>query len=103
VRAFDLHPELVGEDLGRAAMIDMAVGEQDLLDLDVVLLRRRLQPVEVAAGIGEGAEHRLRAPQEAAILLQRGHRDDGGFQRGFGHGGGDGAACPQLQPHRRSP
>src|SRR3546814_8811676 len=32
VRSLDPHPELVGEQLGGAAMVDMAVGEQYLLD-----------------------------------------------------------------------
>src|SRR5688500_8482683 len=32
VRAFDRHAELLGKYTGLAAMVDMAVGEQDLLD-----------------------------------------------------------------------
>ena len=54
VRPLDLHAELVGEDLGRSAMVDMAVGQQDLLDRHLVLRRGGLEPVQVAAGIGEG-------------------------------------------------
>jgi hypothetical protein len=39
-------------------MVDMAVRQDDLLDLHLLRLRRRLQPVEIAAGIDEGALHR---------------------------------------------
>ena len=81
VRAFDRHAKLFGEDAGRAAMVDMAVGQQDLLDRDAGLRRRRLEPRQIAAGIDEGAAHRRRAPQQGAILLQRRHRDDRRAQR----------------------
>ena len=37
VRPFDRHAQLLGEDAGLAAMVDMAVGQQDLLDRDAVL------------------------------------------------------------------
>src|SRR3546814_13357035 len=62
-------------------MVDMAVGEQYLLDRHALRLRRRLEPVEIAAGIGEDAAHRVRAPQQSAILLERRHRNDRGFHR----------------------
>src|SRR6185503_7185442 len=55
VRALDRDAELLREDSGAAAMVDMAVGEQDLLDRHAGLLRSRLEPREVAAGIDEGA------------------------------------------------
>ena len=71
-------------------MVDVAVGEQDLLDRHAGLGRRRLQPVEVAAGIDERAAHRLGAPQQGAILLQRGDRDDRRLERG------DGSLIPPL-------
>ena len=103
VRPFDRHAELVAEDLGRAAMVDMAVGEEDLLDLHLVLRRRRLQPVEVAAGIGEGALHRLGAPEEGGVLLERRDGHDDGLEGRLGrcrlgHGGRHGAAFAKLQP-----
>ena len=41
VRPFDRHAELLGENAGAAAMVDMAVGQQDLLDRHARLLRRR--------------------------------------------------------------
>src|SRR3546814_4143007 len=68
-----------------AAMIDMAVGEQDLLDRDAMMRGRRLQFRQIAAGIDEGALHRLGAPQQGAILLERGDGDDRGAERGLRH------------------
>ena len=41
VRPFDRDAELLGEDAGLAAMVDMAVGQQDLLDRHAGLLARR--------------------------------------------------------------
>ena len=71
VRALDRHAELLRQHAGLSAMIDMAVGEQDLLDRHAMLRRRRFEPGQVAAGIDEGAAHRLGAPQQGAILLER--------------------------------
>src|SRR5688572_2884241 len=65
-------------------MVDMAMGEQDLLDRDA-MLGGGVEPVEVPTGIDKCAEHRLRAPQQGAVLLQRGDRDDGGSKRRVRH------------------
>ena len=87
VRALDLEAELGGEDAGRSAMVDMAVGKQDFLERHAVLRDCRLQFVEIPARIDQRALHRRGAPDQAAILLQRGHRDDRGAERGrVGHG-----------------
>ena len=66
-------------------MVDMAVGQQDLLDRDSGLRRRRLEPRQVAARIDERAAHRLGAPDQRAILLQRRHRNDRRAQRRLAH------------------
>jgi hypothetical protein len=66
-------------------MVDMAMGEDDLLDLDLVLRRGRLQPVEIAARIDDRPAHRPGAPEKGGILLERGHRHDDGLERGSGH------------------
>jgi para-aminobenzoate synthetase/4-amino-4-deoxychorismate lyase len=50
-----------------------------------MLLRRRAQPVEIAAGVDESAAHRARAPEQAAILLERRDRYDSHPHRGIGH------------------
>ena len=85
VRPFDRHAELFGENAGAAAMVDMAVGQQDLLDRHAGLLRGGLEPRQIPAGINEGSAHRRSAPQQSAILLQRGDRDDGRPEQGFAH------------------
>ena len=102
MRPLDLDPKLVGEDPGRSAMIDMAVGEQDLLDRDPGLRSGFLQLRQVAAGIDERAAHGLRAPDQAAILLEGGHRDDRGTKRRLAHLAGPNVAIERrLIPHRR--
>ena len=65
VRALDRHAELRGEHAGLAAMVDVAVGQQDLLDRHPGLRGRGLEPVEVAAGIDERAAHRRRCTTAA--------------------------------------
>jgi hypothetical protein len=55
VRALDLHAQLVGEDPGRSAMVDMAVGEQDLLDRHA-----RLPSPPPSAGRGRRRDRRRR-------------------------------------------
>src|SRR5882757_5279809 len=55
MRPLDRHAEFVGERLGPAAMVDMAMGEDDLLDRYTVLRRRRVESRQIAAGIDERA------------------------------------------------
>ena len=43
---------------------------------------RRVDAVEVATGVDHGGAQGLGAPQKRAILLERGHRDDGGLEHG---------------------
>jgi hypothetical protein len=81
VRAFDRNAKLLGENAGTAAMVDVAVGQQDFLDRDARLRGRRLEPRQVAARVDERAAHRRGAPQQGAILLQRRHRDYRGLER----------------------
>jgi hypothetical protein len=49
-----------------------------------MLFGDRHRPVDIAAGIDERAAQRQGVPEQCAILLQRGHRDDHGLQRRFG-------------------
>ena len=88
-------------------MIDMAVGDEQFLDSHAMLLRHRQQPVDIAARIGKGAAHSLGAPEQGAILLQRGDRDDDRLERWRCIGihdkpcGGPGAAMQErLAPGR---
>ena len=66
VRALDRHAELLGEGAGEAAMVDMAVGEQDLLDCHPGLLGGGLELAEIAARIDERGAHRRGAPDQAS-------------------------------------
>src|SRR5436305_4062548 len=66
-------------------MVDMAVGQKDLLDRDSGLLGGRLQARQVAARIDERGAHCRGAPQQGAILLQRSDRDDRRAQRWLIH------------------
>jgi hypothetical protein len=70
-------------------MVEMAMGEQDLRELDAVLVLRLLQALEeagnVAAGIDEGGLLGGRAPDQRGVLLERRDRNDHGVE-GRGHG-----------------
>ena len=77
VRPLDLDPVMVGHGAGRRGVVDVAVGQQHLGHRDALLGDRLLQPVEVAAGIDGGAFHGFVAPDDGAVLLERG---DGGDQ-----------------------
>ncbi len=97
MRSLDRNAKVVGKNFGRTAMIDMAVGEEKLLDRHALGRSRRLQSVQVASRVGEGALHGLSTPDQAAILLQRGDRDDHGLERGRRHGAADGGGRPWMQ------
>ena len=60
-----------------AGMIDVPVRQQDLLRLHADLGDRRLDAVEIAAGIDHGAQHGLGIPDQRAVLLEGRHRHDG--------------------------
>ncbi len=81
VRPFDRHAQPFGEHAGQPAMIDMAMGDEQFLDGHAMLLRHRHQPVDIATRIGKGAAHGFRAPQQGAILLERGDGHDDGLER----------------------
>src|SRR4029079_2871907 len=85
VRPLDLDAKLFRKDAGAAAMVDVAVGEPDLLDRDPGLRRRCLEPRQVAAGIDERAAHGFRAPQQGAVLLERRDGKDRRAERRVAH------------------
>src|SRR3546814_19804811 len=63
MRAFDRHAQFFGKDSGRAAMIDMAMGDENLLYRHAMLRGGRLQLFQIAAGIDERALHRSRSDE----------------------------------------
>ena len=79
LRAFDRHAEALRQFAGAAGMVDVAVGEQDLLDPDAEPRGGIHQQVDVAAGIDEGALHGFAAPEQGAVLLEGGDGDDAVF------------------------
>ena len=85
VRALDRDAQLFGENPGSPAMIDVAVGQQDLLERHAGLVGRGLEPGQVAARIDERAAHCRGAPQQGAVLLQRRDRDDRGLEWRLAH------------------
>ena len=102
VGAFDRHPQITRQHSGEAAMIDMAVGDEQLLDGDAIVGGDLLQPIEIAARIGEGAAHGFRAPQQGTILLERRDRHDNGLQGRLGcHAAisGESAGLTQVGSH----
>jgi hypothetical protein len=62
-------------------MVDMTVREHDLLDFDPVRLDGIHDPHEVASGVDHGAPLGGLVPEQGAILLKDGDRDDGGAKR----------------------
>ena len=87
VRTLDRDAKLLGKRPRLAAMVDMAVGEDDLLDSSRrAVRRRRLQPRQIAAGIDERPLHRGGAPEQGAVLLKRSDGHDRGPERRSRHG-----------------
>jgi hypothetical protein len=86
MRAFDLHLQRVAQIGGAADMVDMAVGEPDLLDRDAGLLDRLKDLGNVPAGVDH---HRLLGrlvPDDGAVLLEQRHRHDHRAGLGLGIG-----------------
>ena len=81
MRALHRHAEALAQLVGAGRVIDMAVGQQDFLDLHALLTDRRLDPVEVAAGIDDSADLGGFVPDQGAILLEGRDRDDPGAGR----------------------
>ena len=63
-------------------MIDMAMGQQDLLDLDILLFDRGINPLDLAARIDHGRLVGFGAPQDRAVLLEGGDGNNDGFHVG---------------------
>src|SRR3546814_2761111 len=76
MRAFYGHTEFLRQRAGFSAMVNMAVGNENFLDLHAMLGCCSLQPTEIAARIDECALARGRAPQQCAVLLQWRYGDD---------------------------
>ena len=82
MRPLDLHAMAARKLGGLTAMIDMPMGQQDLLELAARGLERLVDAIEVAARVDR---HRLPGgliDQDRAVLLKRGHWHDHQFHGG---------------------
>ena len=86
VRAFDSDLQRVAQFRGAADMVDMAVGEPDLLDRDGGLLDRLQNLGNVPAGVDHHSLLGRLVPDDGAVLLEQRHRNDhrAGFRLGLG-------------------
>src|SRR5262249_40434967 len=73
--------ELLLQFGGAGSVIDVPVGEQDLVDPDAGLFYAGLDAVEITTGIDDGARFGCLVPQQGAVLLKRCDGNDGGFKR----------------------
>jgi len=76
---FDRQTEFVRQLRRPATVIEMAMGEQDFLQLHALRLHRVEDPIEVPTGIDHRSLLGLLAHQQRAVLLQRGDRNDCDF------------------------
>lgn len=81
----DRHTQPFGQFSGFAAVVEMPMRHQQFFDGYAMLRRHRHQMIKIAARIGEGAAHGLRAPQQRTVLLKRRHRNDHRAKRRIGH------------------
>ena len=81
VRALERHA-MAFREFGRlAAMVDVAVGEEDLLQPHTELAQGVIDLIEITARIEGRGRAAARAHQQRAVLLEGGHRHDGQLQR----------------------
>src|SRR3546814_6711834 len=76
MRSFYGHTECLRQRAGFSAMVNMAVGNENFLDLHAMLGCCSLQPTEIAARIDECALARGRAPQQCAVLRSEEHTSE---------------------------
>lgn len=71
---FDRHTELPGQQSRLAAVINMAMGKQDLFNRDSGLLGDRLKVIDIPARVHEGGPLGNRTDDQGAVLLKCGDR-----------------------------
>ena len=103
---FDRNSQLLGQCARLSAMVNMAVGYENFLNVYNGLCDSRAQFWQVTAGVNQRRLVGRGAPDQTAILLQRRHRDDRGAHRwllgwllsfGHGHSAANGAQAAVLQ------
>src|SRR5690606_7198816 len=92
VRTLDGNLQPRGQFARSGGMIEMAMGEKNLLQRDACFLDRLHDPVEIAARIGDGAAHGFVIPEKGAVLLERRDGENRGFEtHGMALASNDGA------------
>lgn len=81
VRSLDRGAGALGHLGDPAGVIGVAVGDPDLLDGHALVAGDAQQLVDLAAGIDDRGLHRLGAPDQGAVLLQRRDRSHEGADR----------------------
>jgi hypothetical protein len=76
MRAFDRQFETPGKFCRRTGVIDVRMSQQDLCQLYPVLLHAGEDFLQVTARIDDRAVHGFSAPDDRAVLLERGDRND---------------------------
>ena len=90
MRTFDFQAEFLRQHPCLAAMIKMAVGDEQLFQLNPCFCHCILQLVQVAAGINQRTLVGFCAPEQSAILFKWRDRDDHRLQGRLGvHAGCD--------------
>ena len=85
MRTFDLDLEPVAQFRRPARMIDMAMGEENLLDRNLRLFDGLHDRIDISAGIDHGADMGIVIPDQRTILLERGDGNDHDFGTCHGH------------------
>ena len=88
MRPLNRHAQFLGQHTRFAAMVDMAVRQDDLFDGDAVMRHCRAQLGQIATRIDKGTAHRGGAPHQCAVLGERGDGNDGGTHGRRGRLGG---------------
>ena len=73
VRADDGQVQLLGQIGGGTGVVDVGVGDPNLLQLHTELLACVCQHGQIATGIDDGGLHRFIAPDDGTVLLERGN------------------------------
>ena len=80
VRADHRDPQRLAQLVGAAGMVDMAVGNPDLLQRDAVFADDLQDHLDVTAGVDDDALLAVHIEENRAVLLEGGDGDDPGLQ-----------------------
>ena len=76
MRSLYRHGQTLGQLGDAAGMVQMAVGDQNLFDLDPMLVDHALDTFEITAWIDDGTAKTVGIIEDGAVLLERGDRNN---------------------------